>query len=123
VGNVEDVRKVIQDFVAPDLKAMTVRIEALEKEMRLRFDRVDERSSSAEKETKLRFEHVDERFSSIEKEMNLRFDYVEKLAAARHETTMATMAANQATIMNTLEMEKRLARLESERNKPEAQHA
>jgi hypothetical protein len=105
VGNVEDVRKVIQDFVALDLKALSVRIEALEREMKIRFDHVDTRLDHAEK-------------LSLE-----RYSSGEKLATARHETLTATLAANQTALMNTLEMEKRLARLESERNKPEAQHA
>jgi hypothetical protein len=87
MGNVEDVRKVIQDFVAPDLKALEARLTALEKEVKTGFEQV------------------------------------EKLAALRHETVMTTIAANQATIMNTLDMERRLARLESERGKAEPQHA
>ena len=92
MGNVEDVRKVIQDFVAPDLKALGARIVALEKE------------------TKAGFEHAEQ--------LNLeRFSSIEKLAAARHEAVMAAIAANQATIMNALEMDKRLLRLENERSK------
>jgi hypothetical protein len=37
MGNVEDLRKVVQDLVAPDLKALAVRVEALEKSMRDKF--------------------------------------------------------------------------------------
>jgi hypothetical protein len=81
MGNVEDVRKVIQDFVAPDMKAISARIDALEKGM------------------------------------NLRFTSAEQMAAARQETVMAAMSAHHASIMNSLEMEKRLARLESERTR------
>lgn len=116
MGNIEDVRKVVQDFVAPDLKALGVRLEALEKEMKERFVHADklelERFAHAEKMNQERLAHVTDRFASVE-----------KLIAAGQQTMMNTIAANQATIMNTLEMEKRLARLESERNKPDPPHA
>jgi len=97
MGNVEDVRKVIQDFVAPDMKAIAVRIEALECEMNVRFT------------------STDQRIASLDKEMNLRFNAAEQLAASRHENVMNAMNAHHSTIMNSLEMEKRLARLESDR--------
>ena len=97
MGSVDDVRKAMQDFLAPDLKALAVRLEALEKEMRAGF-------------------------AYAEKMEVGRFSSAEKLAAMRQETLLATMAANYANIMNTLEMEKRLTRLESER-KGEPSHA
>jgi len=92
MGNIEDIRKVVQDFVVPDMKAIAARIEALEKDMNLRF-------------------------TFIEKDIHVRFTAVEQLAASRHETVMAAMTAPHTSIMNALEMEKRLARLESERTK------
>ncbi len=116
MGNVEDVRKVIQDFVAPDLKALEARLVALEKEMKDRFahaDRVElERFAHAEKMNQERFAHIGEKFTAVE-----------RLIATGQQTTMNTIAANQATIMNALDMERRLARLESERGKVEPQHA
>ena len=45
MGNVEDSRKVLQDFVAPDLKAIGARLEALEKEMNLRFSAAEQLAS------------------------------------------------------------------------------
>ena len=97
MGSIDDTRKAMQDFIAPDLKAMTVRLELLEKVMRAEFANADK--------------------------MNLeRFAAADKLSSIRHETLLATMATNYANIMNTLEMEKCLTRLESER-KAEPQHA
>ncbi len=49
MGNVDDVRKVVQDLVAPDLKALVVRLEALEMSMGIRFDHVDSEFASADK--------------------------------------------------------------------------
>lgn len=93
MGSIEDSRKAVQDFLAPNLKALTVRLEALEKEMHAGFAHAEKMNL--------------ERFSS---------------AAARHDALLATMAANHTSIMNTLEFEKRLTRLESER-KPDPPHA
>ena len=71
MGSVEDTRKAMQDFLEPDLKALAVRLEALEKEVRAGFAHAEQISL--------------ERFSSVE-----------KLAAMRQETLLATMTANYA---------------------------
>jgi capsule polysaccharide export protein KpsE/RkpR len=75
MGNIEDLRKVIQDFVAPDLRALSARIDGLEKTINARFDAA-----------------------------NTRFDAM-----------AATMAANHAAMMQALDLERRLAKLESQR--------
>lgn len=93
MGSIEDSRKAVQDFLAPDLKALAARLEALEKEMHAGFAHAEKMNL--------------ERFSS---------------AAARHEALLATMAANHASIMSMLEFDKRLTRIESER-KAEPPHA
>jgi hypothetical protein len=51
MGNIEDLHKTAQDFIAPELKALSVRLGALEKEMNRRFD-------SAEKVAKVRHEII-----------------------------------------------------------------
>jgi hypothetical protein len=43
---VEDVRQVIQDFLAPELRAVTARLDALEKVMDARFNSVDAKFDS-----------------------------------------------------------------------------
>ena len=43
---VEDVRQVIQDFLAPELRALTARIEALEVKMDSRFEALNARISA-----------------------------------------------------------------------------
>lgn len=80
MGNVEDVRKVIQDFVAPDLKAIGVRLDAVEKEMKDGFAHAD----------KLNLE----RFAHAEKMNQERFSQMEKLIATGQQTIMNTIAAN-----------------------------
>lgn len=51
MSNLEDARKIIQDLLAPDLKALAVRVENLEAEMARRF-------TSAEDVAKARHETI-----------------------------------------------------------------
>lgn len=41
---VEDVRKAIQDFLAPELRTISARLDAIEKIMDVRFDAMDVKS-------------------------------------------------------------------------------
>jgi hypothetical protein len=62
---IEDSRKVLQAFIAPELRAIEVRLSVIEK----RFDEVDKRFSSADKTEQERFTMADkvaqERFERI----------------------------------------------------------
>lgn len=71
MGTVEDVRKVFKDLVAPDLRALTVRLDVLEK-------RIDERFSGIEKRIDGVEERLDERIAGVEKHLDARIDGVEK---------------------------------------------
>jgi hypothetical protein len=46
MGTVEDIRKVIQDFLAPELRAMTTELSAIRQIMDSRFDAVDTKFKS-----------------------------------------------------------------------------
>lgn len=74
MGNIEDFRKVIQDLVAPDLKAISARLDGLEHSMNLRFDAV-----------------------------------------------IALVNSNHATILNALDLERRMERVEARLAEP-SQH-
>ncbi len=95
MGSVDDVRKAMQDFLAPDLKALAVRVEALEKEMHTGFARADEKMRTG-------FDHAEkmdlELFESLKNEMIKGFASVEKIASMRQETLLATMAATTRTL-------------------------
>ena len=93
MGAIDDIRKLPQDLVTPELKALEVRLVALEQKMDLKFKHVEDR-----------FKNVDEKLDSLEKRMDLKFDLV-----------AATMAANQSAIMRALDMERRIERLESDK--------
>ncbi|MBB6146059.1 flagellar capping protein FliD [Silvibacterium bohemicum] len=55
---VEDVRTVVQDFLAPELRELKVRVDALEKRMDERFSQVDSRFNQMEKNAQARHEQV-----------------------------------------------------------------
>jgi hypothetical protein len=46
MSNLEDARKIIQDLLAPDLKALAVRVENLENEMARRFTSAEDVAKS-----------------------------------------------------------------------------
>jgi hypothetical protein len=93
---IEDSRKVLQDFIAPELRAIEVRLVALEK----RFDEVDKRFVSADKVEQERFAMTDkvaqERFERILAEirqlhtvhdLELRMAKIEALAGLQKPST------------------------------------
>lgn len=65
---VEDVRQVLQDFLAPELRAVAVRIDALEKVMNARFEANDVRLESIQKEiqTLVKSLDIDRRLAALE---------------------------------------------------------
>ena len=90
MGVVEDIRQVIQDLVAPQLKSLDARMNAL-----------------------------DVRMTSVETANNQRFASAEAVANARHEALTAQIsqlanivATNHSTILQKLDLEKRIERIE-----------
>jgi len=79
MGVIEDVRKVIQDLVTPNLKALTARMDSLEESTKLKFEILTEK--------------MDARFSALS----------------------AKIDSNHATVINALNIDKRLEALESDR--------
>ncbi len=94
MSTVDDIRKLLQDMISPDLKALETRITALEREMDLRFKEVDGRFKNLEEKMDLRFRHLEEK-------IDLKFDLVQ-----------ANMATNQQSILQALDMARRIERLE-----------
>jgi deoxyadenosine/deoxycytidine kinase len=94
VSTVDDIRKLLQDMISPDLKALETRITALEREMDLRFKEVDGRFKNLEEKMDVRFKHLEEK-------IDLKFDLVQ-----------ANMATNQQSILQALDMARRIERLE-----------
>ncbi len=87
MGAIDDTHKVLQDFMAPELRAISVRLDGLEKRM----------------------DGLDKRIDGFEQRTEARFDNVERRADKRHDEVMA--AIRQVIDFNSIQQ--RLARLES----------
>jgi len=74
---IEDTRKLLQDFLAPELRELSARVDALEERMNARFD-------AAEKTMDARFKELDTRFKGID----ARVDSAERLGSERHAQTI-----------------------------------
>jgi hypothetical protein len=85
MGVIEDVRKVIQDLVTPDLKALGARQDASDESTRLKIDNVLDRIAGLK-------------------------EFVE----TSNRALTAKIDANHATVMNALNIDKRLEALEPE---------
>ncbi len=86
----EDVRQVIQDFLAPELRALTARIDALEVKMDSRFEASEAKSES-------RFESLSSRMAASEER-----------AALRHEVLLSQLES----VKGQLSLDYRVKKLE-----------
>ena len=88
---IEDTRRLVQDFLAPELRELKARVDALEKRMDERFDSFETR--------------MDERFRSI----NDQFGAMERIASERH--AQVTQAI--ARLADVYELRERISRIEA----------
>ena len=102
---VEDSRKLMQDFLAPELRAIAARLDALEK----RFDESEKRHEKFADKIDKRFDSVDKRFDSIGDKVDRQFQEAEKRAEKRHDISMLLLGS----LANYNELRERMARLES----------
>ena len=106
---IEDVRKVIQDLVAPELKSLSVKLDNIEKEAKLRDDNLNAKIDSRDEMTQTRFEAL-----------NAKIDSGERLTHAKLEAVSAKMDAQYASIMNALDLDKRVGLLERDKQSASA---
>lgn len=92
MGTVEDVRKLMQDFLAPELRALTVRMDALEEKLTVRVDTLESKLT-------VRMDALEDKVDSNERR-----------AEKRHEEVMA----NFRQVLDYAMVQQRLAALESE---------
>jgi F0F1-type ATP synthase membrane subunit b/b' len=74
---VEEVRGVMQDFLAPELRALKERVGALER-------KVDDNERRAEERFQETQRHVDQRFQEAQCQVDQRFEDAERRAETRH---------------------------------------
>lgn len=104
MGALDDTRKILQDFLAPELRAIAVRLDAVEKRLD-RFERqVDERFEKMDK----RFEQVDKRFEQMDKHLVDMEARIEQRASERQQVLLRSFS----DLMNYTELRDRMERLE-----------
>jgi capsule polysaccharide export protein KpsE/RkpR len=82
MGAIEDTRKVLQDFLAPEMRELKARLDALEKRMDERFNQVDERFKAGEQSADLRHAAVMAEFRGLSNYHELR-ERIAKLESSR----------------------------------------
>ena len=108
---VDDIRKVLQDIVSPDLKALDVRSTMLEKRLDGRIDGVDKKLDALDKKVDLRADIMDEKLT-----------LTRDLLLAELRAHKAALEVSFSTLTRSLDLERRMAKIETEREamKPQA---
>jgi hypothetical protein len=99
MGTVEDIRKVLQDFLAPELRAVTARFDAIDQ----RFDALTRIMDARFEAVNNRFDAVDTKLTSFEKNSDIKFASLEKEIVR---------------VRELLDVDRRLAKLESQQSQP-----
>jgi hypothetical protein len=131
---IEDVRKVVQDLVAPELKSLAVKLDGIELEVKLRGETVGTKIETIEKTLTSKIE-------SFERESKLRDENLANDAKVRGELTQvkldamsarldsvntkldgvsAKMDFQYASIMNALDLNRRVETLERDKQSASA---
>jgi hypothetical protein len=96
MSTLEDARKLVQDIVSPDLKALSTRVDALEANMKQRFDSVEK---LAEARHDLMLLRMDAGFASSDAKSAAGFAAVEARFAATDAKSAAGFAAIEARLV------------------------
>jgi len=99
---IDDTRKLLQDFLAPELRELTARVDALENRMNDRFD-------SIEKRTDARFDTLEKRIDSRFVALDDRTDAADRLSSERHNPTMQAITR----LADVYELRERITRIEA----------
>jgi uncharacterized coiled-coil protein SlyX len=113
---IDDTRKLMRDFLSPELREIAARIDALETRLNIQDHRIGQRFSAQDKFIEARFKVVDEqfkrvddRFSDQEKSLDTRFKAAEGRAAERHAQVIEALSK----LSEVNELKVRVARIES----------
>lgn len=130
MGVIEDIRKVVQDLVAPDLKALQAQLKAVDDGSKLRDETLLTQLRAVDESSKLRDEALLSQLRAVDEGSKLRdaslLDHIERLASEsrlrdetllqrmelKFESTNAKIDANHATLMNALNIDKRVEAIE-----------
>ena len=97
MGAIDDIRRVMQDVVAPDLKALDAQISALDKKIDMRVDALDKK--------------IDMRVDALEEKLNLTRDLILSEMKLMH----SSLSAEMERLQHAIELDRRVEKLENER--------
>jgi hypothetical protein len=101
MGVVEDVRQIIQDFLAPELRAIIARLDAQDKVADARYKEQQLIADARQKETDSRFNALDSRFHALDSRFNAldpRFDAIESRSESRFNQLVLRIQSLQETV-------------------------
>lgn len=101
---IEDVRKVVQDLVAPELKSLAVEVRGVKEESKLRDEALLAKVESWERYSKLRDEIT-----------QARVEIVRDALGARIDALGTKIDSHDASIMNALDLNRRVETLERDK--------
>ena len=104
MGAVEETRKLIQNFLAPELREIKTRLDALEQVTAARFSAADEKNQA-------RFDAAEEKNEARFASLDARLKALEQTGAARHEAVMSALTH----LTNYSVLSERLAKLEAQK--------
>ena len=99
----ETIRHLLQDTIAPDLRELKARVDALDAKMTAQFTAVDSRFTAVDTKfgaMESRFAAVDARLASLEREMIARFDGLDHRLDTMAD--VAALVASQSAILQRL---------------------
>jgi uncharacterized protein YdeI (YjbR/CyaY-like superfamily) len=109
---IEDSRKLFQDMVAPDLKALGVRLDAV-------VARLDKLEGSQKESFAVTEKRMNDGFAAAERLADARYDKLqvmielnEKVAAARHELLTTRLEQALSAFHNALQFDRRMEQVE-----------
>jgi len=125
MSNVDDMRKLFQDLITPDLKALEARFVALDQKFDLKFAATDQKIDGLDKRIDLKIdalevkldltiEALDKKFESKIDFLDHKVDYKFDLLMSEIRNLAAVVASNHATILNALDINRRVEKIESE---------
>jgi tetrahydromethanopterin S-methyltransferase subunit G len=98
---VEDVRQVLQDFIAPELRAVNTRLDAIESRLSANLDAMSARSDGKFNAINIRLDAMDQRFDDLITIMD---------------TRLGSLGKDVAQVKDMLDIDRRLTRLESKQS-------
>jgi hypothetical protein len=101
---VEDVRQVLQDFLAPELRALAVKIDAVDQKV----DSLEAKMNAKFETVEAKLQTINHRIDALEETTQIRFERAEEKAAARQEMLLIQFDS----MRHQLNLDGRLRRIE-----------